>query len=68
LVTGQHGEAFGARLRNRHSVERVAMPLRQPNQRLAMVGQHRKQIEAVWNRQEAIIPGDAVERLKIAIR
>src|SRR5262249_52447509 len=46
-VAGQQGEALGTRLRNQHSVERITMPSRQGDQCLAMIGQHRKQIEAI---------------------
>src|SRR5271166_1952521 len=58
-VAGQQGEVLGTRLRDQHAVERIAMQSRQRDQCLAMVGQHRKQIEAVGNRQEALVLSDA---------
>src|SRR5215469_2156312 len=46
-VAGQQGEPLGTGLCNQHSVERIAMPSRQREQGPAMIGQYRKQIEAV---------------------
>src|SRR5215470_9415354 len=53
---------FGTRLRNQHPVERIAMPLRQGDQRLAVIGQHREQLKTIGNRQEALVRSDAVQR------
>ena len=59
-ITGQQSEVLCTGLRDQHSVERIAVPPRQGDQRPAMVGQHREQIKAVGNVQEALVVSDAV--------
>jgi len=42
FIPGQQGEMLGARLRNQHAVERIAMPTRQGDQRSAVIGSRSK--------------------------
>jgi hypothetical protein len=57
----KQGEVLGTRLCDQHSIARIAMQLRQSDERFAMIGQHREQIEAAGNRQETLVPSNAVQ-------